>query len=246
MKRKLITSLVYFFPNADECTRSNILGMLDIWAKHIRGTGCFDGDVIVYSNDDSVSHPLVEVAPFNNVCEDVKEMFLQRIMNYEAVQEGNYDSILNLDLDILAVSDINDLFVNTSTLHAATSQMQVSHPRHAGHFMSLLERWYSLRFHPVGRKLGVNCCAFSCSGSGWHETMSDWCKVIDSLGGVKAKLPLGDQTTLNQALLKNTFPIKRYPQNWIHHSNWKMTDDVKLWHFPTPDRLRVMREHSLL
>jgi hypothetical protein len=125
----LITSLVYFFPDTSEIIRSQILGMLDIWAQHLRGPGCYEGDIVVYTNDSAVSHPLLETVPFSRECEDVKEMFMQRIKNYDVVEPEKYDSILNLDLDILAVSDIAELFVQDDSLSAATSQMKTSHPR---------------------------------------------------------------------------------------------------------------------
>jgi len=243
--KTLITALVYILPESYRRDRDYLLGMLKLWTEHLRGPGRYTGDIRLYTNADDVNHPEVTVRPFQRMSDDVKEVFMQRVLNYRDLQTADYDSILNLDLDILAVNDVAPLFARDEKLWCAESLMATAHPRHAGHLMSMPQRLWSQYISSTGRRSGLNCCAFSSTSVHWETNMGGWARIIDELGGSKAHLPQDDQTALNYAYYYKRLNIEKYPSEWVQHKQWYQGTETKLWHFPTDDRLNVMRRMSL-
>ena len=101
--------------------------MLDLWVKHLREPGAWNGDILIITNRFGFSHAEVETVKIDSTFERIYDAQIVRVLKHHLVPSRDYDSILYLDLDILAVDAIHTLLRTTSTCG--------SHPRTYEHFL---------------------------------------------------------------------------------------------------------------
>ena len=110
---------------------ATLRSLLVLWYDHLRGPGRYAGDVLLFSNVRDVERPGLLVQPFHEVPADPRRAFLHRALWYEHVPAREYDVALQMDLDVLAVSDVHDLFPRDERLWAAPSDLRMLEWRHA-------------------------------------------------------------------------------------------------------------------
>ncbi len=224
---------------------ASLIEMYDLWWKHLRGPGRYEGDIILFSNLPGLERPGVHIRPIEHHGKTPDDVYYARVRNYPSVPAADYDVVLQTDLDILAVNDVAPLFQLTAPFQAATSGLALFHPGHLGnarHFP-----WDSWRRFLPGtrRRLGVSASVFACAGPQWNTCMGCWTELVDR--HQHKPLMYHDQTLLNLAYARQAIRIHPYPASYIRHQDWALHPDAILWHFPVGDiRLDVMRQHALL
>ncbi|XZE54240.1 hypothetical protein SH139x_000194 [Planctomycetaceae bacterium SH139] len=242
----LIVATVYEFSDGAKSRLADYSPMIDLWARHLRGPGQFEGDIKLITNSPKLAPDGVGIIEFSEECKDVVDLFSQRILNLEEMDFGNYDRVLHLDLDILSVNSVEPLFACDERLHVASSQMDVAHVLHAGYQMKAWKRGIVRWLSPAGRARGANCCAVSFHTLHQQTALRPWCDTIRQFSRFPPRPPLGDQTMLNLAIYLEHCAVSRYPLGWVQHSNWRQSDEAILWHFPAADRLSVMMSHAII
>jgi hypothetical protein len=156
--RTLIFSYLYHRPGSPLPPSAALQETLDIWLDHLRGPGCYRGDVLLFSNVQNMQRQELQVQPFENVPANDRRAHLHRALSCRDVPVRDYDVAMQMDLDLLAVNDINPLFPRDTRLWAAPSDAPTLDWRHA---WTLLLRWrrgihklVKWRLH----ELGVSAC----------------------------------------------------------------------------------------
>jgi hypothetical protein len=208
-----VKPLIYSFLGLrkdDTTPRPDLMAMYDLWLKHLRGPGNYHGDILLISPyGEELARPGVQVrAPFHQGTTP-QEAFLARVRNHTIIPFTAYDVMLQTDLDVLAIRDVSPLFAIDTPFHAATSNLRLYDPRHAGnwrHFAATAWRGWLPQQHS---RLGVSACVFACNRQHWLNCMGHWTRLIER--HQHGHLAYDDQTLLNVALANRTFPITPYP-----------------------------------
>src|SRR5262245_26940345 len=136
--KPLIFSHLYQRPGAPLPPLEALTETVDVWIDHVRGPGAYTGDVILFTNVEKMERPDLIVRPFDGVPEDAKRAHLHRALSYRIVPIASYDVAMQMDLDLLAVDDLNPLFPTDTRMWAAPSDACTLDWRHA---WTLLPRW---------------------------------------------------------------------------------------------------------
>lgn len=241
--KTLVYSMLLATPDAPE-TWPDLISMYELWWRHWRGPGGYAGDLMLFTNMPDLARPSVQIRPLKHLTTEVKDVFYARVLNYQIVPFSRYDLIMQTDLDVLAINHVAPLFQLSSPFQAAASGLNLYDPRHIGSLRCFpMDAWQ--RFLPSKRtRQGISASAFACAGTDWIRCMSHWAKLVDCYR--HRPLHLDDQTLLNLAYARQSLPIASYPPSYIRHHNWANHPDAILWHFPTLNRLEVMRQHQHL
>lgn len=177
--------------------------------------------------------------------ERAADFFSFRIFNHAEVPAEKYDSVLQLDIDIIAVKDIEPLFPRGNAMWVTWSNFGALGWEHARHIMP---RWrYGLyRLNPKTRHTpGVSACFVGCKGEHYHDYLERWTRLMRD-GEAKYPTPhLREQSYLNLAWLKSLFPMEIVGRDKFQHGGQSLNDGVRMWHFPNvPDRLNVMKDRA--
>jgi hypothetical protein len=213
---------------------------VDVWLDHLRGPGRYSGDVHLLTNVDGIKRPDLIVRPFENVPADARRAHLHRALSYREVPVGDYDVAMQMDLDLLAVDDIDPLFPRDTRLWAAPSDAATLDWRHA---WILLPRWQRAVHKLSGwrmREPGVSACVVASATSAWERNFGGWARLIAAHGD--RPLPhLADQSFLNLLYFRRTVPMARWPAEYIRHRNWDRAVGARLLHFPCAKRKDMQR-----
>ena len=241
--KTLIYSFLDVSPDTPE-SADDLLAMYDLWWRHWRGPGRYTGDLLVFTNHPGLERPGVQIRPLDTASNEQRHFFYRRVQHYHAIPHTEYDVILQTDLDVLAINEVTPLFRLSAPFHAAASGLKLFDPRHAGNLRCFpFDAWR--RYLPGRRRQqGVSASVFACAGTEWIRCMSRWAALVNR--HQHKPLSFQDQTLLNLAYARQTFPIRSYPSAYIRHQNWTQHPDAILWHFPTLNRLEVMRQHQRL
>jgi hypothetical protein len=147
---------------------------------------------------------------------------------------------MQMDLDLLAVDDINAMFPRDMRLWAAPSTAATLDWRHA---WTLLPRWRRAAHKLSGwrmKELGLSACVVASATSTWERNFGAWARLIREHGD--RPLPhLADQSFLNLLYFKRTVPMARWPQEFIRHRDWDAAVGARLLHFPCSTRVHIDR-----
>ena len=190
--KPLIFSHLYQRPGALSQPIRALEETLDAWLDHLRGPGAYAGDVILFTNVTLASRRDLIVRPFDNVPADERRAHLHRALSYRIVPVRDYDVVLQMDLDLLAVDDVNQLFPTDRQMWAAPSDACTLDWRHA---LPLLPRWRRGLHKLLGwrtNELGVSACVVASAAETFHRNFGAWAGVIERHGA--RELPhLADQ-----------------------------------------------------
>jgi hypothetical protein len=238
--KPLIFSHFYERPGASSEPNQALKDTLDIWLDHLRGPGAYEGDVILYTNVAGIRWPDLIVRPFDGVPADPRRAHLHRALSYRIVPVQQYDVVMQMDLDLLAVDDINPLFPTDRQMWAAPSDACTLDWRHA---WTLLPRWRR-RFHKLfgwrTHELGVSACVVASAAETFEKNFGAWARVIEEHDD--REIPhLADQSFLNLVYFKRLVPMTRWDPTLICHQNWEAAVGARVLHFPCSRRSEMQR-----
>ena len=206
-------------------------GLLDLWFDHLRGPGLYAGDVLLFTNVPGLERPGLQVRAVEGVPADRPRAFMQRVLTYRDVPVQGYDVAMQMDLDMLAVADVNPLFPRDDRLWAATSDLRLLDARHA---WTLIPRWRRAVHKVSGwrmAELGASACMVASATSTYERNFGAWARAIQAHGN--RPLPRQcDQSFLNLLLLNGTVPMTCWPAELIRHRDWDQAVHARVLHFP--------------
>lgn len=243
--KTLVMGLLYQLPGQAENRIGDGLEMLDLWTRHLRGPGEYQGDVRVITNLESIGRSDLSLEHLSIECQTISDAQSLKGVTLCGSAVNEFDSVLYLDLDILAISPISELFARDDSLRAARSSISMLDARHAGNFLSPAARYF-YRLFPRSRRDAANTCAVSFCPEHRSKSIDEYAQAIDEARSKNARLPLGDQTVFNWCLWSKKFAASLYPRGWIQHSRWQRQPGTILWHFPASDRLNVMKRLAIV
>jgi len=243
--KTLILSHLYKRPDATPELLARLTSLLDMWLAHLRGPGKYRGDVILFNNLEGIERDGLLLRPMPDVPADSRRAHLQRILCYDLVPTSDYDVALQLDLDILAIDDVNPLFPRDEQLWAAPSDLLMLEWRHA---WTLLPKWRRA-MHKLTRwrmnELGASACVVASQTSVWERNFGSWAGLIRAHGDRPAP-HFADQSFLNLLRLKGSVPMACWPRERIVHNNWdRRRDGATLLHFPGAGK-QVMPQYRVV
>jgi hypothetical protein len=211
-----------------------------MWLDHLRGPGCYAGDVILFTNVDGIKRDGVMQQAYPNVPADARRAHVHRALSYRLVPVQDYDVAMQMDLDLLAVDDINPLFPQDTRLWVAPSDATALDWRHA---WTLLPRWRRWSHRLSGwrmNELGVSACVVASVTSAWENNFGGWARVIRNHGS--RPLPhMADQSFLNLLYFERGVDMSRWAPELIRHKNWDTAVGARLLHFPCSRREHMHR-----
>lgn len=244
MKQKtLIYSFLALDP-AESYIGHPLTEMLDLWHRHLRGPGRYTGDIILFTNCEHLALPGIRTLPFAGWAHEARNFFHARVLNHVNVPANDYDVVLQTDLDILAVNDVSPLFQLDSPFRAAASGLNLYDARHVGNARQFPFDFWRKWLPGQHARRGVSACVFACQGTQWTPCMSAWSRLTRQ--HQHKPLAYSDQTILNLAYARRSFPIRSFPPSYILHRDWGIHPDTILLHFPLVGRLDFMRKFSLV
>lgn len=238
--KTLIYSHLYQRPGAPPERISALREMLGLWFDHLRGPGQYASDVLVFTNVPGVERQGLKILPLENVPTDVRRAHMHRVLSYNEVPVRDYDVVMQMDLDILAVDDVNPLFPSDERLWAARSQLRTLEWVHA---WTLLPRWRRAAYRLSGwrmRELGASACVVASATSAWERNFGAWARLIRAHGDGEPPYQ-ADQSFLNLLVLKRTVPIVCWPPELIRHRDWDNAAGARLLHFPGRGKEHIPR-----
>lgn len=215
-------------------------GVLDLWYDHLRGPGCYTGDVLLFTNVEGLRRPGLMTRPMSHVPVDSHEGYLQRVLTHHDVPVRNYDVVMQMDMDILAIADVAPLFPTDERLWAAPSDLRTLDGKNA---WTLIPRWRRVLHKVSGwrmREPGVSACVIACASAAWERHLSAWARAIQAHGN-RPLPPLLDQSFLNLLWLKGTVPMACWPPELICHRDWDTAGGARLLHFPGRRKQEMQR-----
>jgi hypothetical protein len=205
--------------------------LLGLWFDHLRGPGLYAGDILLFTNVTGLERPGLMVRPLREVPTDPSHAFLQRVLTYQEVPVNGYDVAMQMDLDMLAVADINPLFPRDDRLWAAPSDLRILDWRHT---WTLIPRWRRAVHKLTGwrmSEMGASACVVASATSTWERNFGAWARAIRAHG--TRPLPRqSDQSFLNLLLLNRAVPMACWPADVIQHRDWDQAVHARLLHFP--------------
>jgi hypothetical protein len=238
--KTLIFSHLYQRPGASEEALATLRKLLGLWYGHLRGPGRYTGDVLLFSNVKGVERPGLIVQPFQDVPADSRRAFLQRVLWYDHVPAREYDAAMQLDLDVLAVTDINKMFPRDERLWTAPSDLLTLEWRQA---WTLLPKWRRGVHKLTGwrmKELGVSACVVGSATTVWERNFGAWARLIRNHGD-RAVPHYSDQSFLNLLFVKRTVPIACWSRELVVHQNWEQSPGACLLHFPGARKEHIPR-----
>ena len=236
--KTLIYSHLYELPNTPPERRAAFVAGLDMWYQHLRHSGRYTGDILLFTNRPDVRVPGLLIEPLPDVPPDPGRAFLHRVLHYGQVPIASYDVAMQMDLDILAVDNVNPLFPTDDRLWAAPSNLRLLDWRHLG---EVLPRWRRGLHRFTGwrmRELGVSACVVASARSSWERNFGAWARAIREHGD--RPLPRQfDQSFLNLLALRRTVPMARWAHDVIVHRDWDSAPNARLLHFPGKRKLQM-------
>ena len=214
--------------------------MLTLWYEHLRGPGRYTGDVLLFTNVPELGRPGLLVRPLGDVPADPRRAFLHRVLTYGDVPAGEYDVAMQMDLDVLAIDEVEPLFPRDERLWAAPSNLRTLDWRHT---WPLLARWRRA-FHRLSgwrmREPGVSACVVASATSSWERNFGAWARLIRAHGD--RPIPRqSDQSFLNLLYLKGSVPMACWPPEVIRHREWDHAAGARLLHFPGKRKQQMAR-----
>jgi hypothetical protein len=233
--RSLVFTHLYQRPGSPRQPIAALKDTLDMWLDHLRGPGRFAGDVILFTNVDGIGRDGVMQRPYPDVPADSRRAHVHRALSYRLVPAENYDVAMQMDLDLLAVDDVNQLFPTDTRLWAAPSDAAALDWRHA---YPLLPRWRRWAHRFSGWRmdqLGVSACVVASKTSVWERNFGAWARAIQQHGD--RPLPhMSDQSFLNLIYFKQAVAMTRWSPKLIYHRDWDSARGACLLHFPCSRR----------
>jgi hypothetical protein len=229
--KTLIYSHLYERPGSSGAHAASLREMLDLWFNHLRGPGLYAGDILLFTNLQGLERPGLMLRPLRDVPTDAAQAFVQRVLTYQDVPVQGYDVAMQMDLDMLAVDDVNPLFPRDDRLWAAPSDLRMLDWRHA---WTLMPRWRRAVHKLSGWRMaetGASACVVASAAATWERNFGAWARAIRTHGD--RPLPRqSDQSFLNLLLLNRTVPIACWPAELIRHRDWDQAVHARLLHFP--------------
>ena len=238
--KTLIFSHLYHRPGVQAASQSweDLLGL---WLNHLRGPGRYTGDVMLFSNIPGIERSGVLVRPLPDMPADIRRAHMIRVLSYDRVPVREYDVALQMDLDVLAVDDVNVLFPQDDRLWAAPSDLRTLDWTHA---WTLLPKWRRAAHKLTGwrmREPGVCACAVGSATAVWERNFGSWARVIRGHGD-RPPPHYGDQSFLNLLFLTHTVPMACWSRSLIVHKDWETRlVGARLLHFPGARKQHMAR-----
>jgi hypothetical protein len=238
--RRLVFTHLYERPGAERQPAGALEDTLDIWLDHLRGPGQYSGDIILFTNVDGFAPAGVTVREYPGVPADPRRAHVHRALSYQLVPIEHYDVAMQMDLDLLAVDDVNQLFPTDTKLWAAPSDAAALDWRHA---YTLLPRWRRWSHRFSGWRMGdpgVSACVVASKTSVWDQNFGAWARAIRAHGD--RPLPhMSDQSFLNLIFFRQLVEMDRWPPRLIRHRDWDAAVGACLFHFPCSRREHMPR-----
>ena len=238
--KTLIFSHLFERPGMPEESKAQLRSLVLLWYEHLRGPGKYSGDLLLFSSVRGVERPGLTVQAFREVPADPRRAFLVRALWYDHVPARDYDVAMQLDLDVLAVSDINDMLPRDERLWAAPSDLRMLDWRHA---WTLLPRWRRAVHKFSGWRMderGVSASVMASATTAWERNFGAWARLIRNHGD--RPIPgLSDQSFLNLLLMKRRVPMTSWSRDLIVHQNWEQFPNACLLHFPGARKAEIPR-----
>src|SRR4029450_8985985 len=83
--KSLIFTHLYQRPGAPQQATSALEQTLDMWLDHLRGPGCYSGDVILFTNVDGIKRDGLILCSYPNVPADPRRAHVHRALSYRLV-----------------------------------------------------------------------------------------------------------------------------------------------------------------
>ena len=238
--KTLIFSHLYQRPGTPPQPAAVLRETRDVWLDHLRGPGAYRGDVMLFTNVPGMQRPDLIMRPLENVPAEPRRAHVHRALSYEDVPVRDYDVAMQMDLDLLAVADLDPLFPRDTRLWAAPSDGTTLDWRHA---WTLLPRWRRGAHKLLGWRMneaGVSACVVASATSTWEHNFGAWARVIRKHGD--RPLPhMADQSFLNLLYLDQVVEMTRWPADAIRHRDWDRAIGARLLHFPCSRREHMHR-----
>lgn len=226
--RKLIYSFLYK-DGVSPHSAADLQDMAEIWEASLRGPGRFTGDI-----------KLLEPTTFHQGFPKTTA----RVTSYEAVPFPDYDAVLHIDLDAIAVGDVNTLFPTDDRFWVAPSNLRTIEPFHTLNITSSTEQFLRKIISSRARGLGISASIFSARSSVFPEYMRKWDAITRALHGkLENPMSVEDQGYLNVLYLRHSIPFHVYDREVIQHKDHKLTKRARIFHFAgAPNRVQTMHD----
>jgi hypothetical protein len=241
---KLIYSFLYVVAESPH-KLDELREMASLWAQTIRGEGRFTGDILLLTNLD------IRRSEFGTKIIDMPvqaalNRHTHRILRFREIPFQNYDSIMHIDLDTIAVADVNPMFATDHRLWVAPSNLPTICDFHGKELINPAEHVFWRAVSRRARGLGISACIYSMRSDVFPRVMDRWSRTIHRLSRRAADpltANLSDQAYLNCVYLRHRIPVRIYGREEIQHRDYKITSKTRLLHFPHPDRVSLMRSY---
>jgi hypothetical protein len=229
--KTLIYSHLWKLPGSTVCQAAALRTLLNLWFTHLRGPGRYDGDILLFTNVPDLQRPGLMVRRLPDVPDNSAHVFVRRVLTYHEVPVQDYDVVMQMDLDLLAVDAVVPMFPRDERLWAAPSDMRMLDWRHA---WTLIPRWRRAVHKLSGwrmHEMGASACVVASASTTWERNLGAWARAIREHGD--RRMPRqSDQSFLNLLLLERTIPMARWSAESIRHRNWNEARQARLLHFP--------------
>lgn len=252
----VVWSALVALPGAQPQKVSEMVQMTRLWAAHLRGPGRHEGPVVLLTNLDDVSIDGVTLVRVHSRARERWEVLREcPPLAHRHLRPSAADRCMQIDLDSLVRHPLAPLFeaITPGEMRVAPSMLPLTHPQQLG---SILGRWrlaWYGRVRDWNRRLGVSSSHTACTGADWPEFMGRWVSAIERHAEqVSPSRPPGDQGYLNYLYAVDGVPMRRYGPEMIHHLRVpdeappEQIERARVLHFPVPDKLRRMREWSVV
>lgn len=207
--------------------------MTNVCIRTIRNAGQYDGDIILitdkpylYDDNNLIDYTVTPVKE----CQTYGDVMLHKFMMSQLINENNYDSILYLDTDIVAINDINPLFKlpNDNILFAEEFPIN---------FITNIDFLTEEEREEAKGIPRINAGTFVCDGNVYHDYMERMEYTVRD--HIKQGLDPADQLPITAMILRDKLEYDNIPHGWVEFPLAAktvgpppvITKDTKLLHF---------------
>lgn len=230
-------TLVYSFLYSASDTISvpdALVQMAQTWVRSLREAACYSGDIMLLTNRQ------IEITGCHTELIDVPatsslKRTTDKVLLWDKVPYHDYDSVMFMDLDMVAVADISPMFA-TDTMRVAPSNHSTLWDFHVGRLLPKIEVKVRSWLRPDIVSSGISSCLFSLSSKEFPLVMSRWQHTILTMsrGLTDAdKKYFGDQSYLNCLYFRRKVEVCPYERHEVQHNNHVIGPGTRVLHFPS-------------
>jgi hypothetical protein len=222
--------------------------MTELCIRSLRGVGGYRGPILVFTNNGyEAGDQDIEVAQAPSGL-DRFALTGFKVAAATSIATADYDRILWLDCDMIAVDEIAPLF-SLGAHHVCAMEEEpwtrMTDPS-CGDCLSAAER------RKAGRRWGINTGCLSFPGPIFQHSTELWRREMEIRRPVLTHWP--DQTPFNALVLSGRIPYRRFPRGWIdmppmyywYGGRLRVTEKTLLLHFCWPEKDHTVDEMSAI